>query len=159
MADDESHLLWRALRSRDEQIALVLAVVVVGDDHDASGGKGREHSLHALGVVDKSAAGRIGKKYGLAVVAQGFFVGFLLASQRRRCKTRPDLDPLDGIDAHQGRGEIAVEFAVNGRAETNGYAFRNDLDDGANRGATLADIVEIAFEELRLLRIRTEERI
>ena len=34
IADDERHLLGRAQRSRDEQVAFVLAVVVVGDDHD-----------------------------------------------------------------------------------------------------------------------------
>src|SRR5262245_33126539 len=101
----------------------------------------------------------IGKKYRLAVVAHADFVGVLFAAQRSRCKPRADLDALDGVDAHQRRGEIAVEFAVNGRAETNGYAFRDNLDDGTNRGTAFANIVEIAFEELRLFRIRTEERI
>ncbi len=40
IADDERHLLRRAQRSRDEQVALVLAVVVVGDDHDLAFGEG-----------------------------------------------------------------------------------------------------------------------
>ncbi len=34
MADDEGHFLGRAERGRDDEIALVLAVVVVGDDDD-----------------------------------------------------------------------------------------------------------------------------
>ena len=35
-------------------------------------------------------------------------VGVLLAPQRRRGEAGADLDPLDGIDRHQGAGEIAV---------------------------------------------------
>ena len=40
VADDEPHLLGRAQRARDEQIALVFAVVVVGDDHDLAAREG-----------------------------------------------------------------------------------------------------------------------
>ena len=39
IADDERHLLGRAQRSRNKQIAFVLAVVVVGDDDDFAAGK------------------------------------------------------------------------------------------------------------------------
>ena len=42
VADDERHLLGRAQRRRDEQIAFVLAIVVVGDDDDLAAGKGRD---------------------------------------------------------------------------------------------------------------------
>jgi hypothetical protein len=34
VADDEGHLLWRAMHRRDDQIAFVLAIVVVHDDDD-----------------------------------------------------------------------------------------------------------------------------
>ena len=34
MADDESHLLRRHLGGGNDQIALVFAIVIVGDDHD-----------------------------------------------------------------------------------------------------------------------------
>src|SRR5258707_1175370 len=112
VADDEGHLLGRAQRGRDEEVAFVLAVVVIADHHDSSGGK-----------------------------------------------SRADLNTLDGIDAHQSRGEITVELAVNRRTETNGYAFRDNLDDRSDGGAALANVVEVALEELCLLRIRTEERV
>src|SRR5262249_46150649 len=94
----------------------------------------------------KNAARMVGKKHWLAVVAHAHFVGILLAAQRRRCKARADLDSFDSIDAHESRGEIAVELAVDRRAETNGHAFRDDLDDGAHGGTALADVVEIGFE-------------
>ena len=47
VADDERHLLGRAERRRDEQIALVLAVVVVGDDHDLALGEGGDNGFNA----------------------------------------------------------------------------------------------------------------
>ena len=52
MTDDESHLLGRAERSRDEQVALVLAVVVIGDDHDFARGERRKDRLNALITVE-----------------------------------------------------------------------------------------------------------
>src|SRR5215472_7328447 len=107
----------------------------------------------------QNAARMVGKKHRSTIVAHADLVGVLLAAQRRRRKASADLDPFDGIDAHESRGEIAVELAVNRRAETNRHAFRDDLDDGAHGGTALADVVEIFFEEFRLLRIRTEERI
>src|SRR5262249_60226022 len=86
----------------------------------------------------QNAAGIVRKKPRLAVVAHANFVGILLAGQRRRRKAGADLDPFDGIDAHESRGEVAVELAVDRRAETNGHAFRDDLDDGAHGGTALA---------------------
>jgi len=64
----------------------------------------------------QNAARMVRKKHRLAVVAHANFVGILLAAERRRCKARPDLDPFDGIDAHESRREVAVEFAVDRRA-------------------------------------------
>jgi hypothetical protein len=46
--DDEAHFLRRAERGRDEQIALVLAVVVIGYDNDLATGKCRDRGLDAL---------------------------------------------------------------------------------------------------------------
>ena len=59
-----------------------------------------------------------------------------------------DLDALDRVDAHQRGGEIAVELAVDRRAEPGGHALGHHLDDRADRRAALADVVEIALEEL-----------
>src|SRR5262245_35975558 len=107
----------------------------------------------------QNAARMVGRKHRSTIVAHADLVGTLFATQRRRGKSRADLDALDGINAHQSRGEIAVELAVNRGAEANGYAFGNDLDDGTHGRAALAYIVEIGFEEFCLLCIRTEERI
>ena len=40
MADDERHLLGRGVDGGDDQVALVLAVVIVGDDDDLAAGEG-----------------------------------------------------------------------------------------------------------------------
>ena len=96
----------------------------------------------------QDAARMVRQKDRLAVVAHAHFIGILFAAERRRGKAGADLDALDGVDAHERRGEIAVELAIDRRAEAGGHAFGHDLDDGADRGAALADVVEIALEEL-----------
>ncbi len=49
MADDERHLLGGAERGGDDQIALALAVLVVGDDHELTPGKGLQDFLNVIG--------------------------------------------------------------------------------------------------------------
>ena len=52
MADDERHLFGRAQRSGDEQIALILPIVVVGDDDDLAACESADDGVDALvGVV------------------------------------------------------------------------------------------------------------
>ena len=48
VADDERHLLRRAQARRDEQVALVLAVVVIGDDNDFAARKGGDGGADVL---------------------------------------------------------------------------------------------------------------
>ena len=48
VSDDKRHLLGRAQRGRNEQIALVLAVVVIGDDDDLAAGKSGRGRSDAL---------------------------------------------------------------------------------------------------------------
>ena len=56
MADDERHLLRRAKRRGDEEIALVLAVVVVGDNDELAAREGGHGSPDALvGVAHRVA--------------------------------------------------------------------------------------------------------
>ena len=56
MADDERHLLRRAKRRGDEEIALVLAVVVVGDNDKLAAREGGHGSPDALvGVAHRVA--------------------------------------------------------------------------------------------------------
>src|SRR6267142_661605 len=52
VADDERHLLGRAERGGDEQVALVLAIIVVGDDHDLALGEGGDDGLDTLMSFD-----------------------------------------------------------------------------------------------------------
>ena len=72
VADDEGHLLRRAERGGDEQVALVLAVVVVGDDHDLALGEGLDRGIDA--VVG------IGHAYSLKVVQAGGVNGHAVPS-------------------------------------------------------------------------------
>ena len=48
VADDEGHLLGRGVHCGEHEIALVLAVVVVGDDHDLAASEGLDGGCHAL---------------------------------------------------------------------------------------------------------------
>ena len=48
-------------------------------------------------------------------------------------EARADLDPLHRVDAHQRRGDVLVELAVERRAEPRRHALGHDLDDGAGR--------------------------
>ncbi|BBO04544.1 hypothetical protein BwSH20_15640 [Bradyrhizobium ottawaense] len=63
MADDERHLLGGAERGGDDQIALTLTVLVVGDDHELTPGKGLQDFLNAIGHVPISIgyAGRLSR--------------------------------------------------------------------------------------------------
>jgi hypothetical protein len=49
MADDERHLFRRAERRSDDQIALALAVIVVGDDNHFTPGKSLQNFLNGIG--------------------------------------------------------------------------------------------------------------
>ncbi len=61
VADDEGHLLGRAKGRRDEQIALVLAIVIVGDDDQfaaAERGDGVFNGLKGVGIAHSPASTR-----------------------------------------------------------------------------------------------------
>ena len=72
-------------------------------------------------------------RFDSAVVAHAHLVGVLLAGQFGRREAGADLDALHRIDAHQRRGEIGVELAVDRRAEPGRNAFGDDLDHRADR--------------------------
>ena len=79
--------------------------------------------------------------------------------QRRRGEAVADLDPLDGVDAHQRARELGVELAVDRRAPAGRNALGDDLDHRADRGAGLAHLVEMVGEAAPPPRRRAEERI
>ncbi len=117
------------------------------------------HDRLAGGNAAENAAGMVGQKERLAVIAHAHLVGILFAAERRRGETVADLDALHRIDAHQRGGNVGIELAVNRRAEARRHAFRHHLDHRADRRAGLAHAVEITPHRLRLLGVRTEERI
>ena len=49
VTDDERHLLSRAKRRRDDQIALPLPVIIIGDDDEFAAGKGLQDFLDRIG--------------------------------------------------------------------------------------------------------------
>src|ERR1700732_4762735 len=49
VADDERHLVGRAQRRRDDQVALALAVLVIGNDDEFAVGEGVQHFLDRIG--------------------------------------------------------------------------------------------------------------
>src|SRR5262245_13873326 len=56
MANNECHLFRRAQRSRDEQIAFVFAIVIVGDDDDPASRKGGKHRLYTMIVIEHACS-------------------------------------------------------------------------------------------------------
>ncbi|KAF0211484.1 MAG: hypothetical protein FD172_1899 [Methylocystaceae bacterium] len=49
MADDEGHFLGRAERGGDDEVAFVLAIVVIGDDNDFATGHGLDGFSDRMG--------------------------------------------------------------------------------------------------------------
>ena len=70
-----------------------------------------------------------------------------------------DLHALHGVDAHQARGDVLVELAVERCAEPGGHAVRHDLDHGAGGRARLAHLVEEFGPILRRSWVGAEERV
>src|SRR6516162_3715811 len=121
----------------------------------------RETSHHRLpgGNAAKDAAGIVGEKSRLAIVAHAHFIAILLAGKFGCAKACADLHTLYGIDAHQGAGEVAVQFAVDRRAQSGGHAVGDNFNNRANRGSTLAQAVEIIAKHRCSFGVRTKKRI
>ena len=107
----------------------------------------------------ENAAGMVGEKARLAIVAPAHLVGVLLAGKFGRGEAVADLDPFDGVDPHQRGGEFRIELAVDRRAPARGHALGDNLDHRADRGAGLADVVEIVGEARGGGGVGGEERI
>src|SRR5215472_16640004 len=78
-------------------------------------GKARHHWLSGRDAA-QNAAGMVGEKDRLTVVAHAHLVCVRLARELGGAEAGADLDALHRVDAHQRRGEIAVELAVDRRA-------------------------------------------
>src|ERR1700746_4091779 len=103
-----------------------------------------ETSDHRLpgGNAAKDAAGIVGEKARLAVVPHAHFIAILLAGKFGCAEARANLHALDGIDAHQGASEVAIEFAIDRRAQSGGYALGDNLNDRTDRRSALAQAIE-----------------
>jgi hypothetical protein len=58
VADDECHFVRGAQRSRDDQIAFALAIVVIGNDDKFATGEGMKNFLDRVGHKDLSFVAR-----------------------------------------------------------------------------------------------------
>src|SRR5208282_6872852 len=65
----------------------------------------------------------------------------------------------DGVDPHQRSGKFRIELAIDRCAPACRDALSDNLYDRADRGARLADIVEIIRKSLGGGGVRTEERV
>ena len=101
----------------------------------------------------------IGQKVRLPVRPCTHFVGVFFPQEARGGKAIADFNAFDGIDPHEGRGQIGVELAVNRRAPACGDVFGNDFDHSPDRGAGFTDAVEITLIELRHFSVRAEKRV
>src|SRR3984957_3244323 len=95
-------------------------------------GKARHHRL-SRGNAAQNAAGIIGQEDRLTVVAHAHLVAILFAGQLGRAEARADLDTLYRVDTHQCRGQIAVELAVDRRAQPRWHAVGDDFDHRTDR--------------------------
>src|SRR5690606_4138023 len=85
-------------------------------------GRGRLHGEAANDRLPgrdaaEDAASVVRQELWPAVGADAYLVCILLARELGRRHSGADLDPLHGIDAHEGRGEVLVELSVDRRAE------------------------------------------
>src|SRR5690606_23807893 len=85
----------------------------------------------------------IAEKTRETLVPGAHFICVGLARQRRGGEAVADLDPFYRVDGHHRHGEVGIELAVDGRAEPGRYAARHHLNHRADRGAGLANGVEI----------------
>ena len=99
---------------------------------------------------------------GLALAGFGAFahlVGIFFARQERRFETVADFHALDGIDAHQRAGQLAVQLGIDGRAQPGGNAFGYQLYNRAAGRTLLAQAFQIFRPHRHRLGIGTEEII
>ena len=75
MADDERHLFGGAQRGRDNQIALALAILVIGDDDEFAVGKGLQNFLDRIGHLFKVSLFCRESLAGLAAPRQHHYAG------------------------------------------------------------------------------------
>src|SRR5262249_47070332 len=105
----------------------------------------------------EDAARVIGQENRLAIISHPHLVGVLDPAHCRRGKTVTNLHAFYRIYAHQGGSDGAIELGIDRRTESGRNAVSDNLDNCAAGRTSLPYAIEITFEKLGLLRIRTEE--
>ena len=93
------------------------------------------------------------------VLALAHLVGVFFAAQARRRKAIANLHALDGVDAHKGRRKLAIQLAIDRRAQTGGNAVGHQLDHRAHRRALFAQGFHVFRPARHGFGVGTEEGI
>lgn len=139
--------------------------------HHVDGGQGARHGrdrLHggadaqqlAGGEPALGAAGPAGGALDAVLGGQDLVVR-LGAGHPGEVEAVADLDALDGLDAHERAGEAGVEPAVpvHVRAEPDGHAVRQHLDDAAEGVAVLVGLVDLGDHRLARVGVEAAHRV
>src|SRR5690625_4868873 len=107
------------------------------------------HEILARRNPAKNASRMVREEMRLPALAFGGLmpadlIGILDAGQRCRRKSIADLDTFDGIDRHQGSGEIGVELPIDRRTEADRHPARYQLDHGTDRMSIAAEFIQPA---------------
>ena len=74
------------------------------------------------------AAGMIGLESHQAALSHSHFIRIRGAGQTSGGKAITNLNPFDGIDAHQRTSQIRIQLAVNGGTQAGGHTFGHNFD-------------------------------
>ena len=99
------------------------------------------------------------RKTGLPSLPMRISSAFSSPVMRAASKPSPISTPLTALIDIRPDGDVLVELGVDRRAEAGRHAVGDDLDDRADRGAGLADAVEIVGEDRHGAGIGREEGV
>src|SRR5262245_46209478 len=140
-----------------------VAVAVHGLARRKDRGRGFHREACRNGLGGRTAAEDYGRgvreEAAHAVVAYGRLVVVFLAGESGGCEARTELNAFDSVYAHESRCKVAVELAVDRRAEARRHTFGHDFDDRADGGAGYPDAFEIGLPLARDLRVGVEDRV
>src|ERR1700730_508301 len=104
--------------------------------------------LLTSGDAAKNASGVVRQEHNAAIL-HPHLVGVLLPSELCRSEACTDLDTFDCVDRHQCAGKISIKLVVDRFPKPCRHSTRDDLYDGAGRGAGFSDAIEIISPEER----------
>src|SRR5690606_5041578 len=116
----------------------------------------RHADAHALAGADaaKHAAGMVGE-----ITLRRHFIAMLFAALFDHGKTIAYFHGLHRVDAHHRLGEVGINAIEHRLAPARRYAVGKHGNARTNRGAVLADGVDVLLQRLDLAGVREEERV